>query len=265
MPELAEVEFARKQWNEGKGSKITKVEMHAEKRIFRGQDTGRLQKALKGQTFLDSEAKGKQMLFRFSGNCWLGIHLGMTGHLSVATANYSTQKHDHLVLRQKERTLVFNDARQFGRVLFSESAEVPEWWSQRPPEVASAQFTFQLMAEFLKRHSRLPIKASLLLQSGFPGVGNWMADEILWRAGIWPKAPSGKLAREQMEKIWRESKGVCRVILKKVGEEGGDPPKGWLFHERWNRKGNCPKHRTPLNRETIGGRTTAWCPKCQPL
>jgi formamidopyrimidine-DNA glycosylase len=119
------------------------------------------------------------------------------------------------------------------------------------------------MKQFLDRHGRLPIKASLLLQKGFPGIGNWMADEILWRAGIAPRKPTARLKPAELQSLWKEVRYVARVALEKIGKDFGDPPKGWLFHERWNGKGRCPIHKTPLKRETIGGRTTAWCSKCQ--
>jgi formamidopyrimidine-DNA glycosylase len=262
MPELAEVEYYRRVWDPGLGGKITRVHLHSEKRVFRGMELS-LFASLKGQKLVSSEAAGKQMLFRFSNDLWLGIHLGMTGKLSLAEANHIPAKHDHLVLFQKQRALVFNDARQFGRVLIHRSKEVPPWWSQIGPAVTSKHFTAATMQEFLSRHGRLPIKGALLHQKGFPGIGNWMADEILWRAGISPKRPAGNLRTAELQRLWKEVRFVARVALEKIGPAFGDPPKGWLFHARWSAKGACPKHRSALRRETIGGRTTAWCPKCQ--
>src|SRR3954470_8586917 len=115
MPELAEVEFYRKQWNGGLRRKIVLVELHGTKRIFRGTNTRAMQTLLKGATLVDSQAHGKQMLFRFSKNAWLGIHLGMTGKLRVekaAASSGAAAKHDHLVFHQKELKLIFSDPRQ---------------------------------------------------------------------------------------------------------------------------------------------------------
>lgn len=263
MPELAEVDYYRKQWDAGLGRAITRVHLHGEKRIFRGTDTTLLAEFLPGKKMVGSESGGKQMLFRFSGSGWLGLHLGMTGKLSTAAADYTPQKHDHLVLYQKALALVFNDMRQFGRVLFHVGKEAPDWWAKVPPAVASPEFTLELMADFLERHKRLPVKASLLNQQGFPGVGNWMADEILWRAKIAPARLSGSLGKAELKGLFRETQFVCREALAKIGQDFSDPPPGWLFHQRWSKAGVCPRHDTPLRRETIGGRTTAWCPKCQ--
>src|SRR6185503_10392152 len=165
MPELAEVEFYRKQWDSGIGSKVAAVALHPDKRIFRGTDTRALQSALPGAKLISSDARGKQMVFRFSKGIWLGIHLGMTGKLRIEPPAFAPGKHDHLVLWQKERALVFSDPRQFGRVLFFQGPGVAPWWAKLPPELISKEFTPTALRRSLQRHSRLPIKAALLLQS----------------------------------------------------------------------------------------------------
>ncbi|HVK59666.1 MAG TPA: DNA-formamidopyrimidine glycosylase family protein [Candidatus Kapabacteria bacterium] len=262
MPELAEVDYFRRQWDPGLGSKINRVHVQGDKRLFRGNDP-KLFPALAGTKLISSESAGKQMLFRFSGDFWLGIHLGMTGKLSIAEPTHVPAKHDHLVLYQKERALVFNDPRQFGRVLIHQKKETPEWWEKIAPAVTSRTFTLSYMSDFIRRHGRLPMKAALLHQKGFPGIGNWMADEILWRAGVSPKRLSSDLQAGQLKRLHEEVRFVAREALKKIGPAFDDPPKSWLFHQRWSSKGTCPKHKTKLKRETIGGRTTAWCPQCQ--
>jgi len=263
MPELAEVEYYRRQWDSGLGGRIAAVKAHREKRIFRGTDVLLMEKVLTGATLKSSEARGKKMLFRFSRDAWLGIHLGMTGKLHTGPANFTPDRHDHLVLYERSAALIFTDSRQFGRVTFHQGKETPPWWATGGPEWSSPDFTHKSMRDFIARHGRLPIKAALLLQTGFPGIGNWMADEILWRAGIKPARKAGELEARTTQKLWREVRFVCREAIKNVARDFSDPPPGWLFHERWKRKGNCPIHKKPLIKETIGGRTTAWCPKCQ--
>lgn len=262
MPELAEVEYYRRQWSAGVGQRVVAIHLHPEKRIFRGSDIG-LIRQITGQKLKGSEAAGKQMLFRTSGEIWLGLHLGMTGRLSLGPATYTPGKHDHLVLFQTKQALIFTDARQFGRVLVHCGKEAPEWWAGIAPAVTASAFTLPLLAAFLDRHARLSVKPTLLLQDGFPGVGNWMADEILWRAAIAPKRACSTLSANERKALWREVRFVARHALRTISAEFDDPPRGWLFHERWKGGGICPKHRAPLKRETIGGRTTAWCSQCQ--
>src|SRR5438046_7684926 len=115
MPELAEVEWFRKQWNAGLGEKIVDLVLHEKNRVFRETDVRALRESLIGKKLLRSHRRGKRMLFQFSGDNWLGVHLGMTGKIHVEPANCRHDKHDHLVLFQRERALVFTDSRKFRR------------------------------------------------------------------------------------------------------------------------------------------------------
>jgi formamidopyrimidine-DNA glycosylase len=267
MPELAEVEFYRKQWDGGLRKKIVAVHLNHGKRIFRGVDTKAMAEVLTGATLLGSEAHGKQMLFRFSGNVWVGVHLGMSGELSSVAGGSDTfapKKHDHLVLGLAARRLVFNDPRQFGRVLFHVGKDEPAWWSERPPGLLTKEFSLTRMRAFLTRRARAPIKAVLLMQDGFPGIGNWMADEILWQAGIHPRRLAGKVNEGEAQRLHRAIRHVARTAMRTVGKDYRDLPNSWLFGRRWKKGGECPKDGAGLRHATIGGRTTCWCPTCQP-
>ena len=264
MPELAEVEYFRGRWDVGLGRKILSVALHEKKRIFRGANPGAIGKALTGAKFLRSEARGKQLLFAFSGGAWLGLHLGMTGKLRTEPPDFEPGKHDHLVLRQKDTALVFSDSRLFGRVRFDQEPQPPKWWTDIGPALTSPTFTEKLCRERLQRRRRAPVKAALLDQKLFPGIGNWMADEILWQARIHPATPRAELSTAQMKVVWQKTRLVCRTALRTIGKDWSDPPSDWFIHVRWRKSGHCPRHGTALNHATVAGRTTAWCPQCQP-
>jgi formamidopyrimidine-DNA glycosylase len=119
------------------------------------------------------------------------------------------------------------------------------------------------MTRFLSRHARAPLKAVLLTQRGFPGIGNWMADEVLWQAGIAPACLAGKLDAMQTKRLFRAARFVCRGAMRTVGIDFRDPPGGWLYHRRWRRGGICPRDGAALRHAEVGGRTTCWCPSCQ--
>lgn len=277
MPELAEVEFFRRQWDPGLGRKVVAVQLHSRKRIFRGSDPREMARQLTGRRFLRSSAWGKQMLFEFSGGnpeiigarerirSWIGIHLGMTGKLRTEPAGFRPEKHDHFVLQQTGHALVFRDARLFGRVRFHHGKASPAWWRSGAPDISSELFDRTFLNAFLDRHARAPIKAVILMQSGFAGIGNWMADEILWRAKITPQVLAGALSSAQRGRLLRETRFVASESLRIVGPDFADPPADWLIHQKWKRDGVCPLHRSRLRREMIGGRTTAWCPRCQKI
>ena len=270
MPELAEVDYFRKQWNPGLGQRIEAVLIHPKARIFRGTDVRALEKNFTGAKLERSESRGKQMLFvarsaKGKSRAWLGVHLGMTGKMSVAPADHEPARHEHLVLRQAKQALVFQDARLFGRVLFGEGTEPPAWWTKQAPDLLSPAFTEKALDQFLKRRKKAPLKAVLLMQERFPGIGNWMADEILWRAGIHPSQPAGSLDARRTKALYRDIRGVCRDAMRIIGERWDDPPDSWLFNHRWKRGGHCPRTGAKLQHATIGGRTTCWSPARQKL
>lgn len=277
MPELAEVEYIRRRWNPGLGHIVATVRLHPRSRVLRGCDTAVLAARLAGARLDSSAAAAKQMLFRFTAAdaartpLWLGLHLGMTGELLVRPAGLPDTKPDHLILDQPAagQSLVFSDFRMFGLVLFHEGHDAPEWWAQIAPAVTSPDFTVSAVSDFLRRRARAPIKAVLLMQEQFPGIGNWMADEILWRAAIHPARRCGELSPAEIKKLHAETVWVATQALRLIGEadtpEWPDPPKSWLFQHRWEDGGLCPRTKKPLERATIGGRTTCWSPARQKL
>ena len=273
MPELAEVEYYRKQWSPGLGRRVRAVLIHPRARVFRTGAGRRLRRELTGARLLSSAAAAKQMLFRFSGGHWLGVHLGMSGELQTAPAGYAPARHDHLVLVQRDRCLVFTDPRMFGRILPASGRQPPAWWTRLAPPILSDAFTTGAVAAFLRRRGRAPIKAVLLMQERFPGIGNWMADEILWRAAIHPRRPAGSLSAAEVRALWRECRRVCRLALVAIAGRGNDLPptlnsripRSWLFHHRWEDGGHCPRTGVVLKRAEVGGRMTCWSPARQKL
>lgn len=272
MPELAEVEFFRRRWQEAAvGQRVARVVLHPEARVFRGVDTRALAKALTGVRLTGSEAAAKQMLFRFANGASLGIHLGMSGELEVLPPAHEPAKHDHLVLFTTKHALVLRDPRMFGRVQFHREPGEPGWWTGIAPAITSPAFTVTAVAAFLRRRARAPIKAVLLMQERFPGIGNWMADEVLWRAAIHPRRRAGTLSPATVRTLHRECRNVCRLALAKIAGRGGKLPHdlnvhipdNWLFNHRWQPGGTCPRTRRPLAHATIGGRTTCWSPARQ--
>ena len=293
MPELAEVEFFRRRWWEAAARQtVIAAEINPRSRVFRsfakefsGGITA-LAQSLSGSKLTASATHGKQMWFvlktgKANGKAkanflWLGIHLGMTGHLRVEGPDFVAQKHDAIILRFAKHTLVFNDARQFGRVRawLGEQKERPLWLLNLPVEILSPQFTAEFVRGVCTRHARAPLKAVLLNQSYFPGIGNWMADEILWRAALHPALPAGRAAAHRLaKKLHATIQQVTRDALRVIAGQGKKLPPDhnvyipdtWLFNHRWEKGGICPKTKKPLHRAEIGGRTTCWSPARQKL
>ena len=223
-----------------------------------------LEERLPGTRLVRGLTHGKQMLFEFSGGCWLGVHLGMTGELTVKQEPFEAGRHDHLILHLAQTALVFTDPRQFGAILFHCGETPPPAWLALPPQPMDAAFTEARLAEILQRHARQPLKMLLLDQRYFPGIGNWMADEVMWQMRLHPHTPAGSLDTKQVRAVHRTLRKVCEVALQTIGVDWSNPPRTWLFRHRWDKGHSCPRCGTLLVREEVRGRTACWCPHCQP-
>ncbi|MFZ4595900.1 MAG: Fpg/Nei family DNA glycosylase [Verrucomicrobiaceae bacterium] len=264
MPELAEVAFYAKQWEPAVGQAVLRVLLHGKSRVFRKCDLATLERKLPGRRLVGAKTHGKQMLFQFTEDCSLGIHLGMTGALRVEPAGFEPGRHDHLVLHMAGATLVFHDPRQFGNIHFHSEHAWPTAWQALPPQPMDAAFTTTRLTQILEQHARQPLKALLLVQRHFPGIGNWMADEVLWQMKLPPQHLAGNLSAAQRASLHRVLRKVCSVALQTIGVDWSDPPQTWLFRYRWEPGHKCPRCHGELVRETVRGRTACWCPTCQP-
>lgn len=260
MPELAEVVYYSRQWDAALHKRVQHVQVHAKARVFRGCDANAMARALTGRDYLRPFTHGKNLLFAFSGGVRLGGHLGMTGELLAAGPDHVPQKHDHLVLFTADCALIVRDARMFGRWRWDRGTEPPAWWQKLPPEIMEKAFTVDLVQDFLRRRARSPVKPLLLDQSAFPGIGNWMADEVLWQLRVHPATLAGTVDAAALRTRLRS---VVRTAVRTIRRDWSDPPASWLFRHRWKPNGKCPRCRTALRRSEIRGRTACWCPKCQ--
>lgn len=263
MPELAEVAFHAKAWSDAIGGNIERVFVNDLARCCRELDQNRLSERLLGRSLLDFRTHGKRMLFEFSGGIWLGVHLGMTGKLENLDRGLLKRKHDHFVFETKGRVFAFNDSRQFGKIELFESEHLPDFWLLLPPAILDAVFDRALFEDYCNRRSRRPLKAFLLLQECFPGVGNWMADEILWQSRLAPSRKVEDLSKAECDALFKSIKFVCQGAMDNVAVDYSDPPENWLFRHRWKPGEICPQTGRVLARETIGGRTTCWSPDWQ--
>ena len=281
MPELAEVELSRRFWSVGSGQVVRSVATHPKTRVFRDCPARKIARTLTGKTFTSSRSHGKRLLFSFASGSssprpatHLELHLGMAGRLFSAEPGYRPEKHDHLVRHLADAALVYSDYRQFGRLVLHDG---PDPWAHLPPQALDRAFTLRHLTAILDRHPNKNLKGLLLDQAFFPGVGNWMADEICWRLKVYPGVPARRLDPAAVRRVTRE---VCRGALRHVADKNhapkaGEgfapgsyvhrvPPANWLFQHRWKPGGDCPRCKTGLSRAAVASRTTAWCPVCQP-
>jgi formamidopyrimidine-DNA glycosylase len=113
---------------------------------------------------------------------------------------------------------------------------------------------------------RRTIKALLLDQSFSAGVGNWVADEVLFQSRIHPEQPANSLTQEQVKELHKHVQEVCR-LASAVNADSTLMPDSWLFHHRWG-KGAAVKAKIKghtIDHITVGGRTSAYVPALQKL
>ena len=106
-----------------------------------------------------------------------------------------------------------------------------------------------------------PIKALLLDQAFAAGVGNWIADEVLYQARIDPRRRADELSPVETRRLRAKLKSVVEMAVR-VDADKSRFPRGWLFHRRWKRDPTATTLRGDrIEHLTIGGRTTAWVPE----
>jgi len=193
------------------------------------------------------------------------IHLGMTGRLLVSAPEVALPAHTHAVLTLSGgNELRFVDARRFGR-LSVRTAEAYVGPGAEPLAISEEQFVA------LFRGRKTPIKAALLNQSLLHGVGNIYADESLFRAGVRPRRPAGRLTREELLRLRKALVQVLKHSIKLGGSSvsdyvDADGVRGFfqLEHKVYGRAGEaCRDCGAGLKKLVVGGRTTVYCPTCQ--
>src|SRR5438105_4645172 len=115
----------------------------------------------------------------------------------------------------------------------------------------------------LLRVRSAPIKAVLLDQGFAAGVGNLIADEVLYQARIDPRRRAHALSAAEARRL-RAKIGSVVTTAVRARSDSDRYPRTWLFHDRWGRSAGAVTARgEPIRYATIGGRTTAWVPIVQ--
>jgi formamidopyrimidine-DNA glycosylase len=215
-----------------------------------------LQRVLVGSRFVAARRIGKLLVLDVDSGPSVGIRFGMTGTLmvddraGVDQMQYAPKRRDPVWDRWKVRfkdggSLVVHDPRRLGGVILDPDVSVlgPDAMAITPGELAATL-----------RASKAPLKARLMDQSKVAGIGNLIADELLWRAALSPLRPSDSLSANEVRRLHRN---LVRTLADLT--DGGGSHTGHLMEER-RPGGRCPRDGTELVRATVGGRTSWWCP-----
>jgi len=274
MPELPEVETVARGLREVlPGRRVLSVRLGKTDFI---DDPAVLEQDLPGGTFARIRRLGKYLLLDLeprsspAEESSLLIHLGMTGKISVCPPETPVDLHTHVFLALDDgRELRYNDVRRFGRMaLLANGAHerVLGGLGVEPLEVSEAEFRTRIQA----RKSR--IKAVLLNQSVLRGIGNIYADESLWRAKIHPEKIGARLKDDELRRLHRAVQHILREAIRLRGSSisdyvdlDGGRGEFQQKHRAYQHDGKkCYRCGTIIRRIIVAGRSTHFCPQCQP-
>ena len=249
VPELPEAERARQAIESGGLHRRIVAVDDSDTYVCRPHTPGEIADALVGRELTSAHRRGKAMWVQTSGDGpVLGLHLGMAGRI-VVDEEPSPRGWDRFVLHFEDGgSLALRDKRRLGRARLEPDLDA------LGPDAAEIS-----RADFRARVGRgsAPLKARLMDQSVVSGVGNLLADEILWRAGLDPRRPAGGLSTEELDRLRREVRAATRSAIRRGGAHTGD-----VIASR-RRGAVCPRCGAEMQRATVGGRTTFWCPSEQ--
>ncbi len=269
MPELPEVEITRRGIEPFLAGRVltgAEVRHHG----LRWPVPRNLSRALRGERVRSVGRRGKYIVIE-CGRGTLLLHLGMSGNLRILPAGAPPGRHDHFDLQLEDKILRLRDPRRFGSVL---------WW--RGPadghpllaglgvEPLSSAFDGDALHRAV-RGRKAAIKQVLMDSRVVAGIGNIYASESLFRAGVHPATPAGRLSRERSARL---AAAVRETLLDAIAA-GGSTLRDFVhadgaagcFQMRYfvyDRAGEpCRGCGQPIKRVVQGQRSTYYCPRCQ--
>jgi formamidopyrimidine-DNA glycosylase len=258
MPELPDVEgFRRALSDELPGRRVRAVDVR-DSGILRNTTAATLGRALTGRRFADPRRHGKWLILPTDGPTLL-VHSGMTGHPYYVCSAEPDGTRDRLVVTLDRGEFRYADQRKLRGIWVADDDDaIAEVIGPQGPDALTVDlptFTDAL------RGKRGQLKPALTDQSVIAGLGNLLADEICWQARVNPTRTVPDLRPEEI----RALHSTMRRVLRTAVRHGRVPDLSrWLTRVRDDPDPHCPRCGTPLAPGRGHGRTTLWCPRCQP-
>ncbi|SHK95845.1 DNA-(apurinic or apyrimidinic site) lyase [Selenomonas ruminantium] len=273
MPEMPEVEIIRRYLDtQVAGKKIMDLDIRLP-RMIKWPDTEGFRALVTGRTIRMIARRGKYLLMELDNNNEVVFHLRMTGRLVYEPTGKTADEHARVIFQlQNGAALVYGDTRTLGTIhgLKPQERAMLKGLAEMGPEPLSPEFTPAYLVQAASQR-KTAIKSFLLNQKYIGGIGNIYADEALFLAGIHPLRQSKSLSAEECRRLWESVNQVIAAGIEDGGTtfrdyQNGEGGKG--SHQEhlyvYGRKGEpCRNCHTPIERITVGGRGTHFCPHCQ--
>lgn len=273
MPELPEVETTRR----GiapimTDRKLESFTIHDSR--MRWPVPADLPATISGRVVRSCGRRGKYLLIHFDHGTQI-IHLGMSGSLRRVPLDEPRRKHDHAEWLFSDARFLLHDPRRFGAILWHPSEDGPVMshplLAKLGVEPLDPAFDGDVLAQAFAGR-QLAVKQALLAGNAVVGVGNIYASEALFKAGINPRLPAGKLSRKRCAMLAEAIKETLSQALDSGGSTlrdyvnaTGEPGAYFTLHAAVYEKGGqpCGQCSTPIKRIVQGQRATYFCPRCQ--
>lgn len=282
MPELPEVETMRRGLEETlRGARVASVRLFHPDILLDGGSPERFVDGLAGRRVQGVDRRGKNLLIRLDGRTVLQAQVRMTGRFAVAEAEDPGGRrlrdeigYSHVAAEfglADGRTLLYDDVRRLGGFRLQSAGD----WARRDARLGSEPLADGYRAVDLAADlgdGRAPVKNALLDQGRVAGVGNIYASEALFRARIDPRRSCGELTADDHRRLHRSLRAVLWEALEAEGTSLRDfkavNGRSGEFQERLRAYGReempCGRCGTPIARIVQAGRSTFFCPSCQP-
>lgn len=269
MPELPEVEGYRLYLEATSlHQPIEHLDVEDTKLLTTEQST--LAEALHGAAFTGTRRVGKNLfVFTDKPDVTVRMHFGMSGDLEYYHSSIDRPRHARIVFYFRSGfNLGFVCPRKFERVGLVE--DVDAFLKKKKIGKDALELTVQDLTEALSGRKSV-IKSTLLDQSVAAGVGNWIADELLYQARIHPERPANELSSAEIEALHGSIRPVLLTAIEREASYAAFPT-SYLIHARaWDTSPYedktqhlfCPRDQAEIQIIKVGGRTTYFCPVCQ--
>ncbi|GIF23973.1 formamidopyrimidine-DNA glycosylase [Actinoplanes tereljensis] len=265
MPELPEVESARSVIGRAALDRVIADVDDTDAWVCRPHRAGDIRVALVGRRLTAAHRRGKSMWCDTSeGGPVLGIHLGMSGKIVIAGVDgdeidggdYWEGRRKPGDYRWARFTVTFADG---GRLMLVDPRRLGRVRLDPPIEGLGPDAAGIGQAAFVRAVTGgiVPVKGRLLDQHLVAGIGNLLADQILWQAKIDPARPGDQITRAEAGRLFRATRDAVGAALR----DGGVHTLPIIAHRHAG--GRCPRDGAPMVHGTVSGRTTWWCSREQ--